>query len=387
MKNQLLILIGFTVLSCNGGPPNFKTIEAKALKEDYKGIFTENEKNENLFPIKGTGISTDTIVKSAKKFLVSLSEQELKQTKYPIDDNEWRKWANVDNGVYNRQGISLKQMTETQKALAWALLQTSLSAKGLQLTKNIMKTDHTLKELTQELERFDEELYFLTIIGEPSNTEPWGWQIDGHHLVINYFVLGDQVVMSPVFMGAEPVIAPSGKYKGNAVFQDEQNFGLAFMQSLSKEQQQKATVSNSKTSNNNVAEAFQDNLTLKYQGIAGKDLDEKQQKQLLSLISQYVNNMREGHQQVKMSEVANHINNTWFSWVGGIKENDVFYYRIHSPVILIEFDHQGAISIRKGANGRTPTRNHIHINVRTPNGNDYGKDLLRQHIEKHHQKK
>ena len=411
MKNTLILLICLAFLSCKQkesktsteekvttkeskdasqtkkgpGRASFAEIEAKALKEAYKGIFVENETVENLFPIKATGISTDTIVKAAKNFLSNLSEQELKQVQFPIDDNEWRKWSNVDNGVYNRQGISLKAMTETQKSTAWTLLQTSLSAKGLQLTKDIMKTDQTLKELTEELDRFDEELYFLTIMGEPSHTVPWGWQFEGHHLAINYFVLGDQIVMSPVFMGAEPVFTTSGKYKGNTVFQDEQNLGLAFMQSLSKAQQAKATVSNSKTGNNNIAEANKDNQTLSYQGIQANELDNNQQKELLSLIAQYVNNIREGHQQIKMEEVTKHMDSTWFSWVGETHEDSVFYYRIHSPVILIEFDHQGAIAIKtSGSRDRTPTRNHIHTNVRTPNGNDYGKDLLRQHIEKHH---
>ena len=32
---------------------------------------------------------------------------------------------------------------------------------------------------------------------------------------------------------------------------------------------------------------------------------------------------------------------------------------------------------------RVPSRRHVHSVVRTPNGNDYGKDLLRQHYEKH----
>lgn len=41
-------------------------------------------------------------------------------------------------------------------------------------------------------------------MGTPSATEPWGFQFDGHHLVINYFVLGHQVVMSPCFWGSEP---------------------------------------------------------------------------------------------------------------------------------------------------------------------------------------
>lgn len=36
--------------------------------------------------------------------------------------------------------------------------------------------------------------------------------------------------------------------------------------------------------------------------------------------------------------------------------------------------------------GASPSGNccHIHIMVRTPNDNDYGKDLLRQHLERFH---
>jgi Protein of unknown function (DUF3500) len=42
---------------------------------------------------------------------------------------------------------------------------------------------------------------------------------------------------------------------------------------------------------------------------------------------------------------------------------------------LIEFDHQRGVALDR----RGPSRNHIHTVVRTPNGNDYGRDLLRQH--------
>ena len=109
------------------------------------------------------------------------------------------------------------------------------------------------------------EFYFFTIMGTPSKTEPWGWQLDGHHLVINYFILGDQVVMTPVFMGAEPVIAKAGKYKGNTLFQDEQNFGLKFMQSLSEQQQAKATLAKSKAKHKFKTDAFKDNVTVEYE--------------------------------------------------------------------------------------------------------------------------
>ena len=95
-------------------------------------------------------------------------------------------------------------MTDKQRELAFGLLKASLSAKGLKLSQDIMKLNGTLAELANNFDEYGEWLYWITIMGDPSTEEPWGWQIDGHHLIINYFVLGDQVVMSPVFVGSEP---------------------------------------------------------------------------------------------------------------------------------------------------------------------------------------
>ena len=82
-----------------------------------------------------------------------------------------------------------------------------------------------------------------------------------------------------------------------------------------------------------------------------------------------------------MQEVAAHLDNTWFAWVGGAESDSVFYYRINTPVILVEFDHQFPVGTRRLNKERKPTRDHIHVVIRTPNGNDYCKDLLRQHLE------
>lgn len=359
----------------------FAGMQSDALAEPYRGIETSAGKVLNLFPLQATGVSTLPILEAATKFLNSLSEEQQQRTLFAVDDDEWRKWSNVDNGIYERQGVSLKELNAAQKEAAFALMAQSLSAKGLKLSKDIMKTDQTLREVKNGNPDYDEELYFLTIMGTPAENEPWGWQMDGHHLVINYFLLGDQVVMSPVFMGAEPVFTTSGKYKGNVLFQDEQNLGLAFMRALSAEHQKAATISNRKVKSNNRTEAFKDNVTIDYEGLSVSELPDAEKAQLLSLVALYVGNMREGHQQVKMEEVFAHIDNTWFAWVGETSEEAVFYYRIHSPVVLIEFDHQRPIGMPRGDG--LPTRNHIHTVVRTPNGNDYGKDLLRQHLEKH----
>ena len=92
--------------------------------------------------------------------------------------------------------------------------------------------------------------------------------------------------------------------------------------------------------------------------------------------------MDDGHARVKMSEVQEHLDHTYFAWIGGATDTSVYYYRIHSPVLLIEFDHQRPANLRH-LYPPVPNRQHIHAVVRTPNGNDYGKDLLRQHYERH----
>ncbi|MEM8955893.1 MAG: DUF3500 domain-containing protein [Verrucomicrobiota bacterium] len=362
-----------------GGGGRFAEQERLALQEGFTGLTTDGTVLPGLFSIQSTGVSTEPVRAAAVAFLASLSPKQRAKTLFNVDDDEWRKWANQHS--YERQGVRFEEMTEDQRNLAFSLLQASLSARGLQTTQDIMKLNETLAELKNDWDGYGEWKYHLTIMGEPSETQPWGWQFDGHHAVINYFVLGDQVVMSPVFLGSEPVIAESGKYKGTIIMQEEQDEGLAFMRSLSPEQQATATISNEKGPTNNLAEAFKDNLITDYIGIKASKLDDDAQNRLLNLIAVFINHQNEGHANIRLDEIKAHIDDTWFAWIGKTEPDAVFYYRIQSPVVYIEFDHQRPIGLERTG---IPTRNHIHAVIRTPNGNDYGKDLLRQHYEKHH---
>jgi hypothetical protein len=191
------------------------------------------------------------------------------------------------------------------------------------------------------------------------------------------------VVMTPHFAGSEPVIASSGKYKGTAILQEEQTQGLKLIQALSDDQRKKAIVNFTKTGNNNLTEAFKDNVVLDYAGIRATELPAGHQQQIVELAGLYIGNMSDGHAKIKLDEVKGHLDSTYFAWIGGTDEASVFYYRIHSPVVLIEFDHQRPANLR-GTGPNQPTRQHIHTVVRTPHGNDYGKDLLRQHYLRRH---
>ncbi len=155
------------------------------------------------------------------------------------------------------------------------------------------------------------------------------------------------------------------------------------IRALSEAQRERAIIEVSKTANNNLGEAFKDNLVLDYAGVPVSSFSAAQKEQLLELIGLFVGNLREGHARVRMEEIERHLDETRFAWIGGIGPDAVFYYRVHSPVILIEFDHQRPVGMRHLFPDRAPNRQHIHAVVRTPNGNDYGKDLLRQHYEAH----
>ena len=361
----------------------FSQQQARAIAQPFVGLRTKDGVQKDLFPIRASGVSTEPMRLAADAFLATLTTPQALRTQFGIGDNEWQRWFNVDNGIYARQGISLKEMTPEQRNAAFSLMRASLSARGFELTESIRRTDQTLKELNDGAAWLDEELYYFTLMGQPSPTDPWGWQLDGHHLVINYFVLGDQVVMTPTFLGAEPAIAKTGKYAGNSVLQAEQDMGLALMTSLDAAQRTFATLDARKPGDNMKAAANQDNLVLDYAGVPANTFSEAQKRQLLELIEQFVGNMDEGHAKVRMDEVAAHIDNTWFAWVGPVSPDAVFYYRIHSPVILIEFDHQRPVGTQMINAPGKPTRDHIHIIIRTPNGNDYGKDLLGQHLADH----
>ena len=346
--------------------------------EPFKGLTANGVIEPGLFPIRATGVSTRPVREAAQQFLQSLTEEQRGRTTYAVDDEEWLRWNNVHR--YARQGVSFKEMSEPQRERAFAMMRAALSARGFQRSRDVMKLNGHLAELMKNFDEYGEFLYHLTVMGTPSDTAPWGWQLDGHHLIVNYFVLGDQVVMTPSFMGSEPVTATTGQYAGTSVLQDEQNKGLAFMRALTHPQQARATIQAAKTANNALSQAFRDNLVLDYAGIPGSSLTAAQKTMLLGVIGEYVGNMADGHAKVRMDEVRAQLDRTYFAWIGGAGPDDPFYYRIHSPVILIEFDHQTPVALQ---GPRVPGKVHIHAVVRTPNGNDYGKDLLRQHYEKH----
>src|SRR5215471_16189122 len=366
-------------LHTTGGGQNYLEKSLAAAAQPFKGITAAGNLIGGLFPIQRTGVSTQSITEAAAEFLGALTTEQRAKTLFPIDAIEWRKWSNI-HPTLMRHGMPLFEMTETQRDRAFAMLRESLSAEGFQTARDVMRLNETVMEMTGRLTEYGEDLYWVSIMGQPSATEPWGWQIDGHHLNINYFILSDQVVMTPTFLGSEPVHARTGKYAGTRVFKSDEDQGLAVIRALSEEQRSKAIIA-PEPSGEVFTSAFRDNLELKFAGIRYDELSNPQHGLLLRLLELHVGRMRPDHARMRMQEVKQYLQDTHFCWMGGMDDDSVFYYRIQTPVIIVEFDHQRGIAFRQY---EKPYKDHIHVVVRTPNGNDYGKDLLRQHYEHSH---
>jgi len=336
------------------------------LAEAFRGITTDGTAVPGLFPVMKTGIPLDGVMKAAEAFLAALDPAQRRVACFPLESGAWREWHNMHVFIM-RHGVSLETCSGDQRDKALAVVGETMSAAGLKLARDVMRLNEHIGEITGRPAEYGEWYYWLSILGTPSMTEPWGWQLDGHHLIVNCFILGDQMVLTPNFMGSEPVQALSGKYKGTRVFHAEEAQGQALMQALAPELQAKARLGMDLPWDV-FGTAQHDNIVLPYEGVAWKEMDAGQRDLLWQLIGTYIGRIRPGHAELRLEEVRRHLGETHFAWIGACDDTSPFYYRVHSPVILIEFDHQSGVAL----DNDVPSRHHIHTLVRTPNGNDYG---------------
>jgi hypothetical protein len=361
---------------------------AKYLSTPFKGITTDGNIIPGLFALRPEFAPTREILNAVSALLTQLSPEQKKTVCLPIESRERELWQN-SIARYENFGLRLDEVPGALQQAAMAVVRSSLSAAGYKKARNLMKLNAFLGELVGAPRLLGEWSYQLHIFGEPSPTEPWGWQLSGHHLIITCFVLGEQMTLTPTFMGAEPRYADEGKYARIVAFEDEERLGLQFARNLSAEQKRKAIFSDILLADRLPPGRHQgvdglvlggrhkNNEIIPYEGICGADLYPQQRRALLDLTKCYLSTLPSGPLRARMDDVDRHFPETHFCWAGGLDDESAFYYRIQSPVVMIEFDHQKGVVL----NNPEPKKFHVHTIVRTPNGNDFGMDLLRLHYE------
>ena len=364
---------------------------AELAKAPFTGISTDGHVVPGLFALQPADAPTAAMITAATALIGVVSPAQRAAMTFPIESDRWRHWQNTELYVED-YGLRLDEASDRVREAVMDVLRASLSVKGYETSRDVMRLNRFLGDLVGCPAVLGEWSYLFCLFGSPSATEPWGWQLFGHHLILNCFVLGQQMVLTPAFLGAEPAYADSGPFSGISLFQDEERAGLALMRSFSPAQQRQAIVAHSMVGgdlpagrrhfadNLHLAGAYQDNRIIPYEGLQGSALSAEQRRRLLDLIALYVAALPPGPQTARMEEIERHLSQTHFCWIGGQADDSPFYYRIQSPVVLVEFDHHAGVFLTNTA----PAKFHVHTIVRTPTGNDYGIDLLRLHYAHAH---
>jgi hypothetical protein len=308
---------------------------------------------------------------AAQKFLAALDPAQRARTVFNLTAPEREKWFFVP---IKRDGLTLKDMTPAQQDLARALLRSGLSQRGATRAETIITLENVLREIEKDPVRRDPTMYYVTIFGEPSASAPWGWRFEGHQLSLNCTIFdADHVAVTPSFFGTNPAEVRAGPQQGTRVLAEEEDLGLALVNSLDAAQRKVAIFADVApkeivTTNKKRVEL------LAPAGIAAAQLTAGQRDKLFALLKVYTSRGRAEIAEETFAAISKAgLDKVTFAWAGALDRSAATYYRIQGPTFLIEFDNS------------QNNANHVHSVFRDFKG-DFGHDLLAEHYAKEHKK-
>ena len=318
---------------------------------------------------------------AAMAFLGSLDEKLREQATFVFDDGERKAWSNLPHTMFKRLGVRFGELSKKQKVLAHHLIPSPLSSSGYLKVSGIMHVDEILQSFAEARGRtgdpmFGQDYYWIGIFGYPGTDAVWGWQLDGHHLALNFTVVGDQITVTPTFLGADPAEVRDGIYAGFRPLGAEDEQGLRLFATLDEAQRKLAVIADTAPADV-IAGPKRAHLLAKVEGLPASKMKPDQRELMMRLIGEWAHNLDIPLALDQLARIRKAgIDAIHFAWAG-TEKGKPYYYRIHGPTVLIEFDNSFAPGRRAG-----PV-NHIHTVWRDLE-HDYGGDLLRQHYEEHH---
>lgn len=301
--------------------------------------------------------SAASMSEAGNAFLATLDESQRDKALEELTSAERKRWTNLPQRSGNG-GIALGKCNEDQMKAFCDLMATLLSKEGYDKICHVMLSDDQLLEGGNPRPGFGTEDFFVVLFGEPSASEPWGFQLDGHHLGLNLSIHGDKITLAPSHTGAQPV-----KFKiGDNVIRPlaaENDVAFELVGSLNDDQRQSAILSDSK---GNLAAGPGNDQVPKLNGVSCGTFTASQLKLLEQLIVQWVGILPREPAELRMNAIEQEFSDMKFGWRGGTANGDAIYYSIQSPTLLIEYAAQDRQA------------NHIHTIYRDPT-NAYGRQL------------
>ena len=317
--------------------------------------------------------SASSMQTAASKFLASLTPEQRQRATFAFDGQERFHWNFIPSENFPRNGLLIKDMTEAQRAAAYDVLKTGLSARGYQTYTAIIQLESVLREIEQgRAQARDPELYRFSIFGTPGDRGAWGWRVEGHHVSVHYTVMDGKVIAStPSFTGSNPAEVREGPQKGTRILAQLEDTARALVTALDEKQRGTAVVS-ATAPNDILTEAKVDITPLTPAGLPHAAMTPPQRELLMKVVDAYAGLMADDIAADRMGKIRGAgMDKVSFAWAGPLERGQKHYYRVQGPTFLIEFDNtQG--------NG-----NHVHAVWRDFNG-DWGRDVLREHLKTSH---
>lgn len=320
-----------------------------------------------LLPALANASDVQKMQSMAEQFLSSLDVTQRQTVMFAFNDSERENWAYVPK---SREGLALLDLNDAQEINAFSLLRASLSASGYKKAQGVIALEAILGELTNKPEYRDPKKYYLSIFGD-IKARNWGWRFEGHHLSLNFTVIdGKLTSVAPLFLGANPATVPSGKRQGWQLLKAEERAARKLLNSLNKAQKKKAIIAK---------DAYKEILTrskktvraMSLEGLAYAKANKKQKKLFLNLIDVYLKTLPGTYAKHRKKLIeTNDINALHFAWAGSETVGERHYFRLQGESFLMEY-----VNAQNNAN-------HAHT-VWREFDNDFGRDVLKQHLEKH----
>lgn len=295
---------------------------------------------------------------AAKKFLGTLTEEQRKKATFEFDSPERTKWfftPQQEKKTFTRKGVRVEELDEKQKMAALELLKTGLSEKGYEQAQTIISLEALLAELEGSKGAMvrNPAWYFISIFGEPSNTGPWGWRFEGHHLSINITLdKGEVLTATPIVFGANPADVKNGPNKGLRVIPETEDLAKKLIASLSEDQNKLAKQAKQFPE---IREGHPDAKVGEPVGIPAAKLSDEQKATLWKLVEVYANRQPAAAAAAELARVKDAgPDKIHFGYcVDEAKKGKPYTYRIQGPTFVIEF-----LNVQADAAGNPA--NHIH---------------------------
>ena len=317
--------------------------------------------------------TADQMAVACSNFLETLTPPLRQKVEIAFEEGERLRWHYIPIEMWERKGISIKEMNEKERTAAFNLLSSGLSAKGYQKATAIINLESTLGELeraegTARLIR-DPELYFFSVFGDPTNSKPWGWRVEGHHVSLHYTVINKELISPyPSFFGSNPGEVRSGPNKGQRILSAEEDLARQLLVSLNADGQRRAIINTTAPSDILTRDVPKVELDA-VEGLAAESMAPGQRELLVKLINEYVDRLPEEVAEIEQRKLRNaKINDIHFAWAGSAERGHPHYYRLHGPFFFVEYDNT------------QNDANHIH-SVWRHLEDDFGVDLLRMHYQ------